>query len=74
MKYTYTAVFTKKGNKVYAKVPDLIGMPARECARALRSLGFGMQADGEGIAISQSPAAGTYAAAGDTVTVKLQVP
>ena len=58
----------------YAKVPDLIGMPARECARALRSLGFRMQVDGEGIAISQSPAAGTYAAAGDTVTVKLQVP
>ena len=25
MKYTYTAVFTKKGNKVYAKVPDLDG-------------------------------------------------
>ena len=25
MKYTYTAVFTKKGKKIYAKVPDLDG-------------------------------------------------
>ena len=58
----------------YAKVPDLIGLPARECARALRSRGFQMRANGEGIAVSQSPAAGTYAAAGDTVTVNMQVP
>ena len=58
----------------YAKVPDLIGLPARECARALRSRGFQMRANGEGIAVSQSPAAGTYAAAGDTVTVEYREP
>jgi len=58
----------------YTRVPDLIGLPLRECARELRGCGLLLKADGEGIAIRQSPAAGTYAAAGDTVTVKLQVP
>ena len=58
----------------YAQVPDVLGMPVRESAQALRECGFEMAAQGNGIAINQSPAAGRYAEAGSTVTVIFEVP
>jgi len=58
----------------FARVPDVIGLPVRESAQALRESGLGFEARGNGIAVKQSPAAGTYAAAGDTVTVEFRVP
>lgn len=58
----------------YTQVPDLIGLPVRECAQALRERGLDMNAQGDGIAVRQSPAAGRYAPAGDTVTVAFEVP
>jgi len=58
----------------FARVPDVIGLPVRESAQALRQSGLSLEAQGNGIAVRQSPAAGTYAAAGDTVTVEFRVP
>ena len=58
----------------YTQVPDVIGLPLREGAKALEEAGLALDAQGDGIAIKQSPAAGTYAAAGDTVTVKYREP
>ena len=60
--------------KEFTQVPDVIGLPVRECAQALRAAGLALHAEGDGIAIKQSPAAGTYAAAGDTVTVIYREP
>jgi len=58
----------------YTQVPRVIGMPVRESAQALRQAGLELEAQGDGIAVKQSPAAGTYAAAGDTVTVEYREP
>ena len=58
----------------FAQVPDVVGMGMRECAQTLRLAGFEMDAQGDGLAQSQSPAAGSYAAAGETVTVTFAVP
>ena len=58
----------------YTRVPSVLGMPMRESAQALRASGLAFAAKGEGIAVKQSPAAGTYAPAGDTVTVEFQLP
>ena len=58
----------------YAQVPDVLGMPVRESAQAMRESGFEMAAQGNGIAIRQSPAAGRYAEAGSTVEVTFEVP
>ena len=58
----------------FTQVPHVIGLPVREGAQALRQAGLELDAQGEGIAIRQSPAAGTYAAAGDTVTVIYREP
>lgn len=58
----------------YTQVPDVIGLAMRESAQALRESGLEMKAQGDGLAVRQSPAAGTYARAGDTVTVEFQVP
>lgn len=58
----------------FTQVPDVIGLPVRESAQAMRSAGLALDAQGDGIAVRQSPAAGTYAAAGDTVTVEYRVP
>lgn len=58
----------------FTQVPDVIGLPVRESAQAMRSAGLALDARGDGIAIRQRPAAGTYAAAGDTVTVEYWVP
>ena len=58
----------------FTQVPDVIGMPVRESAQALQTAGLQLDAQGDGIAVRQSPAAGTYAAAGDTVTVEYREP
>ena len=58
----------------FTQVPRVIGMPVRESAQALRQAGLELDAQGDGVAIRQSPAAGTYAAAGDTVTVEYREP
>ena len=58
----------------FTQVPDVIGLPVRESAQAMRSAGLALNAQGDGIAVKQSLAAGTYAAAGDTVTVEFRVP
>lgn len=58
----------------FAQVPDVLGMGMRECAQTLRLAGFEMDAQGDGMAVRQSPAAGAYAAAGGTVAVTFEVP
>ena len=58
----------------FTQVPSVIGLAMRESAQALRESGLEMKAQGDGLAVRQSPAAGTYARAGDTVTVEFQVP
>jgi len=58
----------------FTLVPDVIGMPVRESAQALREYGLELRTVGHGIATEQSPAAGQYAAAGSTVTVVFEVP
>ncbi|MBE5799190.1 MAG: PASTA domain-containing protein [Clostridiales bacterium] len=58
----------------FTQVPNVIGMAARESAQALRAADLTLDAQGDGIAIRQSPAAGTYAAVGDTVTVIYREP
>ena len=58
----------------FTQVPDVIGLPVRESAQALQMAGLNLEAEGNGIAVRQSPAAGTYAAAGDTVTVIYREP
>jgi len=58
----------------FTQVPDVIGLAMRESAQALRESGLEMKARGDGLAIRQSPAAGSYIRAGDTVTVEFQVP
>ena len=58
----------------FTQVPDVIGMPMRESAQTLRESGLEMRAQGDGLAARQSPGAGTFTRAGDTVTVEFQVP
>ncbi len=58
----------------YTQVPNVIGLPVRESAQALREAGLALHAQGDGIAVKQSPAAGTYAAAGNSVTVEYRIP
>ena len=58
----------------YTQVPDVIGLPMRETAQEMRKSGLALRMQGEGIAVKQSPAAGTYAAQGDTVTVVFEMP
>ena len=70
----YVTGGTAPDAQAFTLVPDVIGLPMRESAQALRASGLGFEARGEGLAIRQSPAAGTYAPAGDTVTVEFQVP
>ena len=60
--------------KEFTQVPDVIGLPVRESAQEMEKAGLTLKAEGHGIAVRQSPAAGTYAAAGDTVTVEYRVP
>ncbi len=58
----------------YRQVPDVLNMSMRNAAKAIREAGLAMQAQGEGIAIRQSPAPGGFLAAGQTVTVTFDIP
>ena len=58
----------------YTQVPEVIGLPVRESAQALRQSGLELEAQGDGIAVRQRPSAGAYAAAGTAVTVTFEVP
>jgi len=58
----------------YTQIPDVMNLSMRNAAKAIREAGLVMQAQGEGIAIRQSPAAGGYAATGQTVTVTFDIP
>ena len=58
----------------YALVPDVLGLPVRESAQALRENGLELHAEGTGIAVSQSPVAGKYARTGSVVTVTFESP
>ena len=58
----------------YALVPDVIGMAMRESAQKLRQHGFVMKPEGEGLAVSQSPKAGSYAPEGELIKVEFEMP
>lgn len=55
-------------------VPDVKGLSMVEAARQLRARGFEMEIAGSGLAVKQSPAAGSYAAGGSTVKVTFELP
>lgn len=58
----------------YTQIPDVLNMSMRHAAKAIREAGLVMQAQGDGIAIRQSPAAGGYVTPGETVTVTFEMP
>lgn len=70
----YTAGQQSITPDVMACVPDVQGMSVVEASRALRERGFEMELSGSGIAVSQSPAYGAYAAQGSTVKVTFAMP
>ena len=51
------------------RMPDLTGMSIREVSQKLAELGLGMDVQGNGLARSQSIAAGTPVQQGQSVTV-----
>ena len=55
-------------------VPSVKGMSMVEAGRLLRARGLEMEISGSGLAVSQSPSAGSYAPLGSTVKVKFQLP
>ena len=55
-------------------VPDVKGMSVVEASRQLRARGLEMVPSGSGLAIRQSPAAGSFAAPGSAVTVTFENP
>lgn len=56
------------------QVPDVAGMPVTEANRLLKSYGLEMQIEGSGLAVSQSPAAGTTVNPTTRVAVRFQPP
>ena len=70
----YTAPKDAVTPELMAAVPDVRGMSVVEASRALRARGFEMRLEGSGVAQKQSPAAGTFAAQGSTVTVTFSMP
>ena len=55
-------------------VPDVTGMPVTEANRLLRSYGLELQIEGSGLAVSQSPPAGTQVNPTTRVAVRFQPP
>ena len=55
-------------------VPDVSGLSMVEAGRQLRARGFEMEIKGSGLAVSQQPGAGQYAALGTIVQVTFQLP
>lgn len=70
----YTYEDTPAGAQEMMRVPDVRGLPIVEASRALRARGFEMALTGTGLAVSQRPAAGTYAARGETIDVTFELP
>lgn len=60
--------------EIMVAVPDVAGMSVVEASRALRARGLELELEGSGVAVSQSPAAGMYAAQGTAVKVRFAVP
>lgn len=58
----------------YTQIPNVLNMTMRNASKTLREAGLVMQAQGEGLAARQSPAAGQYVPAGETVTVTFEIP
>ena len=58
----------------YTQVPNVLNMTMRNASRALKEAGLTMNSQGEGLAARQSPAAGQYVPAGETVTVTFDMP
>ena len=55
-------------------VPDVTGMPVTEVNRLLKSYGLALQIEGSGLAVSQSPAAGTTVNPTTQVAVRFEPP
>lgn len=70
----YTAPQDAPMPQEMAAVPDVAGMSVVEATRALRARGFTMIVSGTGVAVSQRPAAGAYAARGEEVRVTFALP
>ena len=70
----YTTGKTAPTAQDYTKIPDVLNMSMRSASRTLREAGLVMQAQGEGLAARQSPAAGHYVPSGETVTVTFEIP
>lgn len=58
----------------YTQIPNVLNMSMRSAAKTLREAGLVMQAQGDGMAVRQSPAAGGYTTPGQTVTVTFELP
>jgi len=58
----------------YTQIPNVLNMTMRSASIALREAGLEMRAQGDGLAVRQSPAAGSYVPAGETVTVTFEIP
>lgn len=58
----------------YVIVPDVLGMSMRDAAAAVQGAELTLSSTGEGFAIKQSPAAGSFALPGDTVNITFQLP
>ena len=55
-------------------VPDLTGMPVTEANRLVRAYGLELQIEGSGLAVSQSPAAGTRVNPTTRIAARFQPP
>ena len=72
MLYTYENEPLKTMDLI--SVPDVKGLSMVEAARQLRFRGFDMEMAGSGLAVRQSPAAGSYAQPGTAVQVTFELP
>lgn len=57
-----------------ACVPEVCGLSMVEAGRQLRARGFEMEIAGSGLAVSQTPSAGSYAPRGEKIKVTFQLP
>jgi beta-lactam-binding protein with PASTA domain len=55
-------------------VPDVTGMPVTEANRLLKSYGLELQVEGSGLAVDQSPAAGTKVNPTTRIAVRFEPP
>ena len=55
-------------------MPDVTGMPVTEANRLLKSYGLELEIEGSGLAVSQSPAAGTTVNPTTRIAVRFEPP